>query len=254
MSLSADNLVVQGFWQGEFTTMERLCVKSFMANGHEFHLYSYEPIAGVPDGVVLCDAADIVPRDQVETFRCAQQFSDFFRIALLLKRGGWHSDLDNCCLRPLDFSSDYVFYRDYEETTISFALAKAPVGSPLMWHCYEYLSSMTVAERSGLAWQEIGTDFAVGAVEYFNMTSYAQPGPSFDPVCWTRSKELVDPAAKWDLSNSFSLHLFHAAWNHGPSDSTGQGFDLGLRPGEPLWTDGEYHPDCLYEQLKRRYL
>jgi len=37
-------------------------------------------------------------------------------------------------------------------------------------------------------------------------------------------------------------------------DSTGKGFDLGLRPGEPIWTDATYHPDCLYEQLKRRYL
>ena len=74
--ISPDNLVVQGFWTGPFTTMEWLCAKSFMANGHEFHLYSYEPIEGVPDGVVLKDACEIVPQSEVATFRCA---SSIFR-------------------------------------------------------------------------------------------------------------------------------------------------------------------------------
>ena len=51
-----DNLVVQGFWQGDFTTMERLCVKSFMAAGHSFELYSYEKLEGCPM-VAMKDAA-----------------------------------------------------------------------------------------------------------------------------------------------------------------------------------------------------
>lgn len=255
MTLSPDNLVVQGFWTGPLTTMERLSMQSFIANGHEFHLYVYDGnMAGVPENVKICNAAEIVPESEVVTFRCAQQLSDFFRIALLLKKGGWYSDLDNVCLRALDFKSEFVFYRDYDESTISFALSKAPAGSPLMRHCYDYLTAMTTDERAGLSWQAIGSDFARGAVEYFRMTQFAQAGPTFDPIRWTRAKELVDPVAKFDLSQSYPLHLFHAVWNRGPVDSTGKGFDLGLRPGEPIWTDATYHPDCLYEQLKRRYL
>ena len=66
-------------------------------------------------------------------------------------------------------------------------------------------------------------------------------------------RDLVDPAAKFDLSQSYSVHLFHAAWNSGPSDRTGRGFDLGQLPGERLDTNATYHSDCLYEQLKRKY-
>jgi hypothetical protein len=253
MTLSADNLVVQGFWQGDFTTMERLCVRSFLANGHDFYLYIYGEVKGVPAGVHLMDANEILPESEVGTFRCAQQFSDAFRVALLLKKGGFYSDLDNCLLKPLDFKTGYVFYRDYDEATISLALSKAPAGAPFLQHCYEFVQSMSPEERSRLSWQEIGSELILGAVEYFKLTDFAVSGRTFDPVHHARVRDLVDPAAKFDLSNSYSVHLFHAAWNSGPEDKTGEGFDLNLPPGELLLTDRTYHPNCLYEQLKRKY-
>ena len=42
---------VQSLWLGPLSVMERLVVASFVANGHEFHLYSYSEIEGLPDGV-----------------------------------------------------------------------------------------------------------------------------------------------------------------------------------------------------------
>lgn len=254
--ISADNLVVQGFWSGPITAMERLSIASFLQNGHRFDLYTYDAreVQSVPPGNVhICDAREIVPESEVSTFRCAQQFSDYFRIALLLKKGGWHSDLDVVLLRPLDFSADFCFYRDHDESTISFAFSKAPAGSSLMRHCYDYLSQMAPDDRARLSWQEVGTEFVSGAVEYFNLTAFAQPGYVLDPVHWSRVRDLIDPTAAFDLSRSYSVHLFHAAWNSGPADSMGKGFDLGHRLDNPIWTDATYHPDCLYEQLKRRF-
>jgi hypothetical protein len=253
VTLSLSNLIVQGFWSGPITTMERLSMRSFLAQGHEFHLYCYDEPEGVPVGVEIRDAREILPESCLCSFRCAQQFSDAFRIALLLKKGGWHADLDVVLLRPLDFSTEYVFYRDYDEATISFALAKAPAGSALMEHCYDFLSEMDEEDRARLSWQEIGSEFAVGAVEYYKLTQFAQPGYVFDPVHWTRVHDFVNPAAKFDLSRSHAVHLFHAAWNDGPIDSMGKGFDLGQQPGPRLDTDASYHPNSLYEQLKRKY-
>jgi hypothetical protein len=252
MTLSADNLLVQGFWSGPLTTMERLSMRSFLSNGHEFHLYSYGEIKGIPEGAVLCDAAEIVPESEVATFRCAAQFSDYFRIALLYKKGGWYVDLDTICLQAFQFYVDYCFYRDQDESTISFAVSKSPAGSPLMQHCYDYLAQMDPEDRARLDWQEIGSDFACGAVEFFKMTQFAQPGYVFDPIHWTRVRDLINPVAKWDLSRSYAAHLFHAAWNKGPHDSSGKGFDLGHKLSDDLDTDVSYHSDCLYEQLKRR--
>jgi Glycosyltransferase sugar-binding region containing DXD motif len=252
--ISPDNLVVQGFWQGDFTTMERLCVRSFQAQGHEFHLYHYGEVKGVPEDVVMKDAAEIVPESRMHDFRCAQQFSDAFRIALLLKKGGWHTDLDNVLLKPLDFTSEYIFYRDHDETTMSLALSKAPAGSLLLQHCYDYVFSLSKEELACLPWQGIGAEFIVGAVEYFHMEKYAASGLAFDPVHHEHIRSIVDPTVGFDLSDSYSVHLFHAAWNDGPSDSTGEGFDLGRRLwGQRLDTDGEYPEACLYEKLKRRF-
>jgi len=254
VNLSLDNKVVQGFWQGDFTTMERLSVASFLANGHDYHLYCYDHPKGVPSGVHLMDAREILPESEQATFRCSQQFSDHFRVALLLKRGGWYSDLDSICLKPLDFSAPYVFYRDHDESTISLALSKAPAGAPVLQHCYDYVQSLSADERSRLTWQEIGTDLILGAIEYFHLIEFAQPGCTFDLVGPERVRELVDPAAKFDLTGSYALHLFHAAWNQGPTDRTGRGFDLGQPSDVTLNTDATYDPTCLYEQLKRRYL
>lgn len=253
MTLSADNRVVQGFWQGPITTMERLSMESFLQNGHDLHVFSYGPLDGVPAGVIVKDAREVMSESEAETFRCPAQLSDFFRIALLYKLGGWYVDLDTVCIQPFQFSEDFCFYRDRDESTISFAVSKAPAGSDLMRHCYTYLAAMSPEERSNLPWQAIGSDFACGAVEFFHLTRYAQPGYVFDPVQWQRARMVVDPIVKFDLSRSYAVHLFHAAWNDGPADRTGKGFDLGQRPGPRLDTDGEYHPDCLYSQLKRKY-
>lgn len=255
MTLSPSNRLVQGFWSGPLTTMERLSMQSFVAAGHEFHLYVYDGnLLGVPPSVHLRNAAEIIPVKEAATFRCVQQLSDQFRITLLLKRGGWYVDLDTICLQPFDFSSDYIFYRDYDESTISFAVSKAPVGSPLMQHCHDYLSQLTAEDRQRLSWQEIGTEFVTGAVEFFGLQKFAQPGYTFDPIQWQRAREVVNPEAKWDLSRSHAVHLFHAVWNGGPKDRLGRGFDLGQDLDARLDTDGEYHPDCLYEQLKRKFL
>ena len=162
--------------------------------------------------------------------------------------------MDNCLLAPLDYASEYVLYRDYDESTISLALSKAPAGAPFLQHCYDYVRSLPIEERARLSWQEIGTELVLGAIEYFKLTGHAQSGKVFDPIHWSRVHDLVDPAAEFDLSQSYSVHLFHAAWNKGPEDSTGRGFDLGHRPGVRLDTDGEYHPDCLYSELKARYI
>jgi hypothetical protein len=123
-----------------------------------------------------------------------------------------------------------------------------------MAHCHQYLSAMSIDDRACISWQEIGSEFAVGAVEFFKMTQFAQPGYVFDPIHWTRAHDLINPAAEWDLSRSYAAHLFHAAWNKGPQDRAGKGFDLGLKLADDLDTDATYHPDCLYEQLKARYL
>ena len=65
-------------------------VVSFLAHGHDFHLYTYAPIDNVPEGVVMQDANDILPASMIFQYRDHSSyagFANFFRYKLLLDRG-----------------------------------------------------------------------------------------------------------------------------------------------------------------------
>ena len=43
--------IIQSFWVGEpLSKLEQLCIQSFLDNGHEFHLYVYDDVQGIPEG------------------------------------------------------------------------------------------------------------------------------------------------------------------------------------------------------------
>ena len=241
-----DNKIIQSLWIGPMTTMERLSIRSYQANGHEFHLWTYAPIDGVPSGTIIRDGNEIVPEERIKTFPHLAQFSNFFCYALLNK-GGWFVDLDNVCLMPYDFPEEYIFYRDANYSTITFAVAKSPANSPLMQYCYNLLDRLSPAELAAMPYQACGPELMKHAVPQFGLDQFAKSGYTFDPIRWDRTADLVNPNAKWNLTRSYSAHLFHGAWNGGCQAWAVKGASI-------LNTDGAYPEGCLYEKLKRRYL
>lgn len=146
--LNEDNRTIHGMWIGEhLSPMELLTLSSFTRMGHVFELWAYDEIRNaLPEGVVLRDASQIVPRSEVfcydnpasENYGRADfgkgsyaGFSDIFRYSLLHQKGGWWSDMDVTCLRPLDFASPYVF-RAHSLTGMVGNVMKCPARSDLM--------------------------------------------------------------------------------------------------------------------------
>src|SRR5262245_15998828 len=90
--------IVNALWIGQLSPLERLCLSSFFAQGHSVHLYTYDAIEKVPQGVTLRDAATVLPSSQVFRNRLGKgkgslaAFSDLFRYKLLLDEGGWWVD------------------------------------------------------------------------------------------------------------------------------------------------------------------
>ena len=144
-------------WVGShLSKLELLTLHSFLHYGHEFHLWAYDDIrTPLPKGVVLEDAAQIIPRKDV--FRksgvdreCGvgkgsfgAPFSDLFRYKLLYEHGGYWVDMDVTCLRPFDFEAEYLF-RPHRVGVVGNIL-KCPPRSPLMLATYESV----VKEASG---------------------------------------------------------------------------------------------------------
>ena len=114
---------------------------SFVACEHRFVLWLYGPLEhNVPPGVEIRDAAQIVPRDRVFCYKAGMRpgsyagFSDLFRYKLLYDLGGWWSDLDAVCLRPLDLDAWYAFH-PHNDLGLVGSVLKAPPKCELMREC-----------------------------------------------------------------------------------------------------------------------
>ena len=102
---------VNSLWIGSrVSKLEELCMRSFMAHGHPFHLYVYDDIEGIPEGVHLKDGNEIIPRASIISYPCKKLSarSDWFRFVLIACQGGWWADMDTVCLKPLDFSQEII--------------------------------------------------------------------------------------------------------------------------------------------------
>lgn len=125
---------LNSLWIGEsLGYVERLTMVSAMAAGHPFRLYSYAPekLRGVPSGVEVGDANEVVPYAGLARYfdgGLAALGTDFFRYAMQAKGLGIWVDLDLCFLRPIDFFEDYLFGWEHE-TSINGAVLRLPKDS-----------------------------------------------------------------------------------------------------------------------------
>src|SRR3954464_5893657 len=93
------------FWHGPLDRLRRLGLASQVAAGHKVTLYSFEPIADLPDGVGNAEAEAILPHSFPGKLRpplpdgrwrdwTTLQFSEFFRMRLMARNQGLRLDRD----------------------------------------------------------------------------------------------------------------------------------------------------------------
>ena len=239
------NLIVQGLWIGtRLSRMEELSLRSFIANGHEYHLYAYNPIDNVPPGVQIKDGNEIIPATKIFKYRDYDSysgFSNFFRYKLLLERGGWWADTDLICIRPFDDEAEYVFSsQDCQEgepcrEVVNVGAIKAPRDSEVLRFAWYGCQTKDPAQ---LSWGEIGPKLFAKSVDAAELTRYVKSPKTFCPIPWFRWMDAINPERQFDFDHETrAVHLWNELWRRG-------GFDK----------DDPYHPDCLYERLKSRYL
>ncbi|WP_037308492.1 hypothetical protein [Ruegeria halocynthiae] len=105
---------IASFWFGsDLSWMEALCIQSYLDHGHNFVLYVPHAVKGIPNGVEVRPATEILwpaPYDVRADDRLGVAvFSDIFRLRLLQKTDSIWVDLDAYCVKPFDFSSPFVF-------------------------------------------------------------------------------------------------------------------------------------------------
>jgi hypothetical protein len=101
------------FWHGPLDRLRRLCLASQVAAGHKVTVYSFEPLAGLPEGVGNAEAEAVLPHSFAERLRpsgadgawrdwTTLQFSDFFRMRLMARGAGLWLDADVVLLKAIE--------------------------------------------------------------------------------------------------------------------------------------------------------
>jgi hypothetical protein len=234
--------VIQGLWVGsKLSAMERISISSFLAHGHEYHLYAYDQVDGVPAGTIVKDASEILPSSQIFQYREHKSysgFSNFFRYKLLLERGGWWVDTDLICLRPFYFPAEYVFATERDPNGREFVtsgIIKAPRGSEIMNVAWQTCQAKNTDE---LQWGETGPTLMHHLVLRRPLSQYISSPDVFCPIDSAKWFDAILPGRRLSFGpESVAVHLWNELWRR-----------LDLDKNET------YPPNSLYEQLKTRYL
>ena len=220
------NKTIQSVWVGPrpLSAMEQLCIRSYLRVGHEFHLYSYEPVHGVPPGTVIRDANEIIPFSELPytAFKSFAAFSDYFRYKLLLDRGGWYCDTDTVCLRPFDFEDDHVIAsenRGSQKQHATGSFLKAPAGSALAGYCWN-ICCRTSPSQAQKPWGRVGPLLVEQAVRVLDMRSCVKPTWTFCPVPWWEVKRLVTRGSIVEHlgAETYAIHLWNEVWERAGLD------------------------------------
>jgi len=257
MQADIRNRPIQSLWIGNrLSVSEQLCIKSFLKNGHDFHLYTYEKVAGIPDGTIVMNASDIMALSNKYEIKngfganSKAPFSDVFRLNLLYKKGGWWVDMDVICLKnfntlPLEIITTSLEIPEGDYANIN--VLSFPARHPFIKECLNKWEEFNIKNL----YYAVGVDLVKSVVEMNNNKKFIVNHSLFNPISYRLSRYIFTVSVyqipliniykrirKQEIielpsEDSFAIHL----WN------------------ESLKSLNRKHSRfSLFEKLKRKYL
>ena len=131
------------FWHGPLDALRLTCLRSQVAAGHKVTVYSFDPLAGLPDGVGNAEAEAILPHAFSERLRPPQpdgswrdwtilQFSDFFRMRLMAQRAGLWLDADVLLLKSVEIDPAKPYFAWERPRQLGNSVLYLPLGDPIV--------------------------------------------------------------------------------------------------------------------------
>ena len=166
-------------------------INSFLHHGHEVVLYAYDAPTNLPKGCAVEDAAQILARRCVFTYRDGHHqghlsgFSNWFRYALLVRHGGWWSDCDVICVRPFrDGGDEFVFAAEFQgenplSVNANVIYCRDP-DSAVMLDCLAYCEQKKVDIQHA----ETGPRLLNDRVRKYGLKAHIRHPENFNPVAW----------------------------------------------------------------------
>ena len=245
--------IIQSLWIGErLTKMEQLSIKSFVENGHEYHLYTYGDVKGIPEGTTVKDGNEILDKSEIYYYKngSVSAFSNLFRFTLLYKKGGYWADTDLVCVRPFKLEQDFVIssepMTDYSGLNINAGLLKFPKGSKEALEGVVYQRQIKEDILSGKIEWSGGPLCVRKIVEKYKLEKHVLPWQSICNSSYEHLPSILNPEYKPHPSviskienipeNMLCIHLWNELWRRNKLDK-----------------NATYHPDSIYEHLKKKH-
>src|SRR5712675_3700762 len=131
------------FWHGPLDRLRRVCLHSQVAAGHNVTVYSFDALAGLPDGVANAEAEAILPHAFSERLRptghdglwrdwTTLQFSDFFRMRLMAANAGLWLDADVLLLKPVEIDPAKPYFAWERRRQLGNSVLYLPSHDPIV--------------------------------------------------------------------------------------------------------------------------
>ena len=236
-------LEVNAFWDGELSSLERLCITSFVRHGVGYNLYVYDEPANLPSGVTLKKAETVLPRDKVFRYAAGEfnlgsiaGFTNLFRYTVIQQRGGWWIDTDVCLLKPFDFDEEEVYFEESSQNEafyVATSCFKAPRRSTVMNDCLKRFAEKDVGR---IVHGETGPRLLTDSIVALGKQDQVLRDERVMPVSWWDWRRLFYDESL-TLANCHAVHFWNAM-------ITAEGVDK----------NSCFPTNAPFEQLKRAYL
>ena len=126
---------------GSLSVLDVICLKSFVANGHDVTLFHYDAVSNVPDEVALVDAREIYDNDAILIHKNGSpaMHADVFRLHLMAKTDMIWVDTDMFCLKPFATEAGYAIARQTDKDVINCVM-RLPKDSPALAYMLEFVT------------------------------------------------------------------------------------------------------------------
>ena len=222
-------------WIGaRLTVLERACIRSARRVGHEVRLWCYDEPEGVPEGVALADAADILPRESIIRHKSGSValFANWFRYELQRRGMGIWVDADHYFVRSIIPSGPYLLALEAPDM-INNGILRLPADSPLIseliapfdrhqvpwWLPLRHRIGAHVRKlRTGapglaeMPWGSLGPKALTAIARRHRLFHLAAAPAIYSPVPWQQARWLTDPRRsldEWLREETVTVHL----WN-----------------------------------------
>jgi hypothetical protein len=235
---------VNSYWGGgPLTRLELVCLSSFVQNGAHYSLYTYDEPRGVPDGVIVRDASEILPAERMFRYPAGtlnegslSGFSNLFRYSLLQRVGGWWVDTDVCCLRAFQGSHDELYLREETQSgefLVASCIFRAPSAGVVLQHCLEAFARKDVTK---VVHGETGPALLTDAIRACRREDLVQPGGPYFPVPWWEYERLLFDE-QLSVDRCVAVHFWNTMLRTAGVDK-----------------NATFPGNSVFERLKRQYL